>query len=164
MNARAIWEYLNTHGPKTAGEIRAHFGMGSKRAQQKFREMRQRDTLILEDGLYKVGKPLTRGKWACKQERIRAHNEARRRRNGIKPLSEHLAALAKVRAEKAAQRAKRPFDQPIQPRTLQPTESAPAKPVLMSSQEWEAKGGKVQRLESNWQKPSGRISFPVSFF
>lgn len=98
---------------------------------------------------------------AKRTERRRAEREPER----IRAMAEKLdKANADKRAKAAAARPKRPFDQEIVKRAPSVIEVTPPKPVLMSSQEWERMGGKVQRLESNWQKPIGRISFPVSLY
>lgn len=120
------------------------------------------------------------------KERERNRVRAKRRWKGRRPWAEYIAERRAEALRKAAERAaaktlstprasatrsakvqpsaRRPFDQLITPRSPSVIEVSPAKPVLMSSQEWEAKGGKVERLPSNWQQPVGLRSPQLPFF
>ena len=89
------------------------------------------------------------------RQKRREESRRSRAKKAAKRDSERIRAMAeRVAKDNAAKRAKRrPFDQAIQPRTLQATEAAPAKPVLMSSDEWIAQGNRVEVLPVNWQTP-----------
>ena len=185
--AQRIRQHIADHGGSTTQQILEATQLHSTQCKRALWDMKRAGIVILTGTTYTLGRPpAPRERWDCQKERSRKTSEARRRRKGQKTKAEYLAEMAartqesdarriramaeRVAKANAAKRAvavrlgRRPFDQAIQPRTLQPTEAAPAKPVLMSSQEWERMGGKVQRLESNWQKPSGLRSPFLPFY
>lgn len=72
-----------------------------------------------------------------REDSRRARAKKRAAREAAKPVKKPVKFQPSVR---------KAFDTPIAPRALSVIEMPVAKPVLMTSQEWEAKGGKVERL------------------
>lgn len=173
--AKQIREWLATQdGPRTSEEIRTATGCDRTASNRSIWDMRKVGILEKVGNAYKLGRPpVERRQWASKQERQAAHQMERRRRKGQRPKEQYLADIrakaeeiarirqmaakvakenreAKKRAQKAQERhaAAGRINVTITPKAPSVIELAQPKPVLMSSQEWEALGGKVERLPS----------------
>lgn len=173
--ARQIREWLATQdGPRTPEQIRTATGGDRTVFNRSIWDMRKAGILEKVGDAYKLGRPpVQRRQWASKEERQKVHQMERRRRAGQRPKAQYLAELraeteakrlqamvAKIAAdnERARERIRKAQERhkaagrvnvAITPKTPSVIELAPPKPVLMSSQEWEAMGGQVERLPSN---------------
>lgn len=172
--ARLIREWLATQdGPRTPEQIRTATGGDRTVFNRSIWDMRKAGILEKVGDGYKLGRPpVQRRQWASKEERQKVHQMERRRRSGQRPKAQYLAELraeteakrlqamvAKIAADnaKARERARKAQERhkaagrvnvTIEPRKASVIELAPPKPVLMTSAEWEAMGGQVERLPS----------------
>lgn len=191
MSAR-IRGHIAEHGPSTVAEIAAALGVPGKVVSMSL-SIQRRDGIVSKNGtgkpyvyalLREVAPPISKEEAVRRRkERERNRVRANRQRAGRKPWAEYIALRREEACRRAAERAEAPkvstpresaakvqpsvrkaFDTPIAPRARSVIEVPVVKPVLMTSTEWEANGGKVQRLESNWQKPVGLRSPQLPFF
>lgn len=101
--------------------------------------------------------------WAEYQAELQARKAARLARESQERVARAKAKEVKPKPVKVQPNVRKAFDTPIPPRARSVIEVQVAKPVLMTSQEWEAKGGKVEVLKTQWQSPSSlrRVHIPL---
>jgi len=150
------------NGPQTSRQIADAIGTTSNKVSMAINCMARDGMIATDDNWPRVHTLLRNARTVASPEERAARikegharrNLKRRRARGVLPREEYLArrkAQAEERIRKAQERhaAAGRINIAITPKAPSVVELAPSKPVLMTSQEWEAMGGEVQRLPSN---------------
>lgn len=163
--AKRIRGHIQKHGPSSPSQIAIGLDLDSSLKVSWSLNVMLRNGIVTRTGsghrftyslareVYEQPAAAPKRTWAEYQAELQAKKAARLAREAQDRAARIKATEAKPKPVKVQPSARRPFDTPLEPRRASVIEMPVAKPVLMSSQEWEKAGGKVERLESNWQTP-----------
>lgn len=173
--AKRIRGHIQKHGPSTPAQITIGLDMDSSLKVSWSLGVMFRSGILNRSGSghnftywidrevkEQVAKP--KRTWAEYQAELQARKADIIAREEKERVARAKAKEVKPKPVKVQPSVRKAFDTPIAPRARSVIEMTVAKPVLMSSQEWEAKGGKVERIPSNWQQPVGLRSPQLPFF
>lgn len=173
--AKRIRGHIEKHGPSTPAQITIGLDMDSSLKVSWSLGVMFRSGILNRSGsghnfTYWIDREVKeqvaqpKRSWAEYQAELQARKAARLEMEAREREARAKAKAVREKPAKFQPSVRKAFDTPIAPRARTVIEMPVAKPKLMTSQEWEAKGGKVERLETNWQKPVGLRSPQLPFF